>query len=147
MLKRPIKYTDFNGNEITEDFYFNLTKAEVVKMQLSIDEGLAEMLQRIVQTEDKPALIREFENILLMSYGVKSEDGKRFVKNDELRADFLNSAAYDQLFTELITNEQVIADFILGVLPNDMKALVQGNSDQDKPTGIPPQPPMPPKLV
>lgn len=146
MLKRNITYVNFNDEEVTEEAYFNLTKAEVVEMELSSKEGLSEMLQRIVKTEDRPALIREFKNIILMSYGEKSEDGKRFIKSQKLRDEFAQSAAYDQLFTELITTEQVVADFIIGVLPKDLQKLVQDASPQDSPKGLPPtaRPPMPP---
>lgn len=120
MLKRDITYTDFNGNTVTDTFYFNLSKSELVEMEYSHKEGLGEMLQRLIETQDKGAIIGEFKKLVLQAYGQKSEDGKRFIKNEQLREEFVQSPAYDALFMELAMDDQKAAAFIQGVLPKEM---------------------------
>lgn len=121
MLKRDIKYTDFNGDEQTDTFYFNLTRAEIVELEYVEKGGLDEFIRTIVKTEDHKALIKLFKQIVLMAYGQKSDDGKRFIKNDQLREDFEQSAAFDELFIQLATNETTMSTFIQGILPKDMQ--------------------------
>lgn len=120
MLKKTIKYTDFNDVEREEDFYFNLTKSELTEMQLSVDGGLQAWLEKIVKTENRPELIKAFKNIILKSYGEKSADGKRFVKSEELSEAFEQSAAYDELFIELLSNEEKAAEFVNGLIPKGL---------------------------
>ena len=120
MLKKTITYTDFNGNERTEDFYFNLTKAEVMEMEMSTTGGMAEMIQRIVAAQDAPAIINIFKDLVLKAYGQKSPDGKRFVKNNELREEFAQTEAYSQLFMELATDADAAAKFVNGIMPADL---------------------------
>lgn len=120
MLRKTITYTDFNGNERTEDFYFNLTKAELTEMEMVTDGGLTNKLQRIVDTNDTKSMIDTFKDIICRSYGVKSEDGKRFVKNDELRNEFVQSEAYSELFMELVTDPEASAAFINGIIPQGL---------------------------
>lgn len=122
MLKKTITYTDYNGVERTEDFYFNLTKAEILEMELSTEGGLQRMIEKIVAAQDMPALSKYFKQIILMSYGEKSPDGKRFVKNDELREEFSQTEAYSQLYVDLATNDQIAADFVNGIIPDDVSA-------------------------
>lgn len=117
MLKKTITYTDYNGAERTEDFYFNLTKAEVVEMQYSIGGGLKERLERIVQTQDQPAIIREFKGLILKAYGEKSDDGKRFMKSEEISNKFACTEAYSILFMELATNADKASEFVNGITP------------------------------
>ena len=120
MIKKTITYSDFNGNERTEDFYFNLTKAEITKMELSTKGGLAEMIQRIVAAQDTPAIIEVFEDLIKRSYGVKTPDGRGFVKKaDDLEA-FMSTEAYSQLFMELATDADAASKFVNGVVPADM---------------------------
>ena len=120
MIKKTITYSDFNGNERTEDFYFNLTKAEITKMELSTKGGLAEMIQRIVAAQDTPAIIEVFEDLIKRSYGVKTPDGRGFVKRiDDLEA-FMSTEAYSQLFMELATDADAASKFVNGVVPADM---------------------------
>jgi hypothetical protein len=88
MLKKTITYTDYNGVERTEDFYFNLNKAEILEMELSTEGGLQQMIEKIIAAQDMPALSKYFKDIILMSYGEKSPDGKRFIKNQEIRDAF-----------------------------------------------------------
>lgn len=119
MLKKTITYTDYNGNERTEDFYFNLTKAEILEMELSTEGGLQQMIEKIIAAQDMPALSKYFKQIILMSYGEKSPDGKRFIKNDQLREEFSQTEAFSQLYVDLATDDKIAADFINGVIPNE----------------------------
>lgn len=120
MIKKTITYSDFNGNERTEDFYFNLTKAEITKMELSTKGGLAEMIQRIVAAQDTPAIIEVFEDLIKRSYGVKTPDGRGFVKRIEDLEAFMSTEAYSQLFMELATDADAASKFVNGVVPADM---------------------------
>lgn len=120
MLKREITYEDFDGKTTTETFYFNLTKTEIVGLEVGHEGGLEAAVRRIVQTNDNKSLLREFQNIILAAYGIRSEDGKRFIKSDELRLEFEQTAAFDALFMELMTDEGKAAVFIRGVLPADL---------------------------
>ena len=122
MFKKTIKYTDFDGNERKEDFYFNLTKAELLEMQLSIDGGLQGHLERIIKTQSQPELIKMFKDIIMRAYGEKSPDGKRFMKSDEIRQNFECTEAYSELFMELATDSDAAAEFINALLPSDLQA-------------------------
>ena len=125
MLKKTITYEDYNGVERTEDFYFNLTKAEITEMEMSTTGGLAEMIQNIVQAQDAPAIIKIFKDLVLKAYGEKSLDGKRFMKvNDAgvpLSIAFSQTEAYSQLFMELATDAEAAAAFINGIMPKANK--------------------------
>lgn len=128
MLKKTITYTDYNGAERTEDFYFNLSKAEIMEMEMSTTGGLAEMIQKIVAAQDAPAIIKIFKDLVLKAYGEKSADGKRFVKSDEISTAFAQTEAYSQLFMELATDADAAAKFVNGIVPADMsKKLPSGN--------------------
>lgn len=120
MLKKTITYTDYNGNERTEDFYFNLTKAEIMEMEMSTTGGLAEMITRIVAAQDQPAIIKIFKDLVLKAYGEKSADGKRFVKSEEIASGFSQTEAYSILFMELATDADAAAKFVNGIVPADM---------------------------
>lgn len=120
MLKKTIKYVDYNDEEREEDFYFNLTKAELTQMQLSEKGGLDAVLDRILQTRDEPSMIKMFKEIIDLSYGVKSTDGRRFIKNQEVLDDFRQTEAYSVLFMELATNSEAAAEFINGVVPKEV---------------------------
>ena len=117
MLKKTITYTDYNGDQRTEDFYFNLTKAEVTEMEMSIDGGLSGKLHRIVQTKDSKEIIASFKDLILKAYGEKTPDGKRFIKNQEIRDAFEQTEAYSELFMELCLNAEAAAAFVNGVIP------------------------------
>lgn len=120
MIKKTITYTDYNGTERTEDFYFNLNKREITVMELSIKGGLAEMIKRIVDAQDTPAIINVFEDLIQRSYGVKTPDGRGFVKRAEDLESFMATEAYSQLFMELATDADAAATFVNGVVPADM---------------------------
>jgi len=120
MLKKTIVYTDYNGSERTEDFYFNLSKAEVTEMEMSTAGGLAEMINKIVAAQDAPSIIKIFKDLVLKAYGEKSPDGKRFIKSEELSTAFSQTEAYSQLFMELATDADSAAKFVNGIIPNDI---------------------------
>ena len=120
MLKKTIKYTDYDGNEREEDFYLNLNKAEVTEMELSKQGGLSEYIKRIVAAQDAPSLIELFKEIICKSYGEKSLDGKRFVKSKELTEEFTQTEAYAELFVELASNAEEATKFVNGIMPKNM---------------------------
>ena len=124
MLTKSITYKDFNGVERTEEFFFHLTKADLIEMQLSVHGGLDAMIKRIVNTTNEPELIKMFKELILKSYGEPSADGKRFVRFDKdghrLADDFAQTAAYPVLFMELATNADAAAKFVNGITPDDM---------------------------
>lgn len=123
MLKETIKYTDFNGVEREEDFYFNLTKAEITEMEMSVDGGLVERINKIVQAKDAKEIVKIFKTIVLDAYGEKSADGRRFIKTPELREAFSQTMAYSNLFMELATNDVKAAAFIKGIMPKEATAI------------------------
>ncbi len=120
MLKRSISYEDFNGNDATDIFYFNISKPELIELEVEFKEGFSTMLQSIIETNDSKQLIKRFKEIVLMAYGKKSEDGKRFVKSDQLREEFAQTAAYSALFMDLATDDSAAIVFLKGILPKDM---------------------------
>jgi hypothetical protein len=125
MLKKTIKYTDYNGVERNEDFFFNLTKAEIMEMQLGTAGGLADQIAKIIATQDTPKIMEIFKDIIIKSYGEKSADGRRFMKKDEngrpLVNNFVDTEAFSELFTELATDDKAAAAFINGIVPADME--------------------------
>ncbi len=121
MLKKTITYVDYDGNERTEDKYFNLSKAELMEMQLSENGGLDKVLEKMIAEQDNAKLAELFKKIITLSYGEKSIDGKRFIKKPELTEEFLQTEAYSVLFMELITSTEEVAEFIKGVLPKDLQ--------------------------
>lgn len=120
MIKKSITYVDYNGNERTEDHYFNLSKSEIMKMEMSVAGGLAEMIQRVVAAQDQTAIMQIFEDLIHKSYGVKTPDGKGFRKDKDILAAFIATPAYDELFMELATNAEAAANFVNGIIPADM---------------------------
>lgn len=122
MYKRTMTYTDYNGEERTEDFYFNLTKAEITEMELSTEGGLKDKIDRITKAKDVPEIIRLFKELILKAYGVKSPDGKRFIKSDRLSEEFSQTEAYSDFFVELATNSDKAAEFVNGIMPGNQKA-------------------------
>lgn len=124
MLKKNIKYTDYNGVERDEDFYFNLSKAEITEMELGTTGGLSEMIQKIIDTKDIPQIVKLVKDIILKAYGVKSADGKQFIKiNDAgvpLSRAFSQTEAFSVLYMELATDADAAAKFVNGIMPADM---------------------------
>ena len=119
MLKKNIKYVDYDGNDRAEDFYFNLNKAEVIELQLGTVGGLTKTLEKIVQEKDTSRIVEYFKTIILKAYGEKSADGRRFIKSQELRDAFEQTEAYSELFMELASDAKMAAEFINGVLPKE----------------------------
>lgn len=118
MLKKTITYTDYNGVERTEDFYFNLTKAELMEMEMGTTGGFAEMVKRVVAAQDAPTIIKVFKSMILKAYGEKSPDGKHFVKSEEIANAFAQTEAYSDLFMELATDSKAAAEFVNGIIPS-----------------------------
>ena len=121
MIKKTIAYVDYDGNNREEDFYFNLSKAELTELQLSTSGGLQKMIENIIKTKDIPRIIEIFKKIIIASYGIKSPDGRRFIKSKEITDEFTQTEAYSILFMELSTDAEAAANFISGVIPADLK--------------------------
>lgn len=117
MLKKTMTYTDYNGVERTEDFYFNLTKAEVAEMEMGTSGGLAEMISSIVAAKDGPAILKIFKDLVLKAYGKKTPDGRRFEKSEEISKEFSETEAYSDLYIELATDADAAAEFVNGIIP------------------------------
>lgn len=133
MLVKTITYTDYNGVSRTEDFYFNLSRPEIIEMEYSPDGSLTEMIEKLVSPADTPTIIRLIKDFIIKSYGEKSLDGKRLVKSPELATAFSQTEAYTQLFMELVTDSQKASDFINGVLPTltpEQKAQIKKTLDE-----------------
>lgn len=117
MLKKTITYTDYNGNQRTEDFYFNFNKAELVELNVSVEGGLEQMLKRIISEQDSSKIMEIWKTILLKSYGKKSDDGKYFMKSEEISREFSNTEAYSELFMELTFDSEKAIAFVNGIVP------------------------------
>lgn len=118
MLKKTITYTDFDGNERIEDHYFNLTEAEIQESNLRTPGGIEAKLKKIVQAKDPNELVTYFKSFILDAYGVKSDDGRRFIKSEDLKTEFSQTGAYNKLFMELTTDTDAAIAFVQGVIPN-----------------------------
>ena len=121
MIKKTVTYTDYNGVERTESFYFHFSEAEILDMEMSTEGGFAERVQRIIDSKHQTELLKVIKQFVYDAYGVKSEDGKRFMKNDEVKAAFIESPAYSEIFMEMLTNDKLAAEFVNGVVPANMK--------------------------
>ena len=129
MLKKVITYTDYNGVERTEEFLFNLSKAELMEMEMGTAGGLYSMIQGIVDSKDIPAIVDIFKKLLLKAYGKKSPDGRRFIKSDEISQEFAQTEAYSEMYVELATDADAAAAFVNGIIPeipDDKKPAVAG---------------------
>lgn len=120
MYKKTVTYEDYNGNKRTEDFYFNLTKAELMEMQFSTEGGMREYLQRIIDSNDQKRIMEMFKELVLKAYGEKSPDGRRFIKNDEVKEAFSQTEAYSIIFMELSTDADAASAFTNGIMPADI---------------------------
>lgn len=120
MLKKTVTYVDYNGIERTEDFYFNLTKAEVAEMELSVEGGFSKMLEEIVASKDNVRIVSLFKQMVLKAYGEKSADGRRFVKSEEISQAFAQTEAYSEIFMELALNTDAAAAFVNGIMPANL---------------------------
>lgn len=131
MLKKTITFIDYNGAQVTEDYYFNLTKSELAELELGTKGGLEKYLASIITSNDGGLIIETFKMLLQKAYGKKSEDGRRFMKSTEIWLDFLESPAYDNFFIELVTNADAAAAFVNGIMPSDLVQMMEesGNAD------------------
>ena len=132
MLKKTITYTDWNGNEQTEDFYFNLTKTECIELEYAVGSktGMTESLENLIRANDIGSIVRILKDIILTAYGEKSEDGRRFVKNQDVRDGFEQCAAFDELYISLATNSEDAAAFLTGIMPSDISKNLGDNPKQ-----------------
>lgn len=119
MIKKTITYRDFDGNLRTEDYFFNLTQAELTEVENSLNGGLSQLLGKIIKENDQSKIIEYFKKIVLMSYGEKSLDGRLFVKNEQVREEFASTMAYSEIFMELATDDEVAAAFVNGIMPKN----------------------------
>lgn len=117
MIKLTRTYIDYNGMTRTEDFWFNLTQAELIEMEYSSADGLSNMIDRLIAASDTPEIIRAFKKLVLKAYGEKSADGRRFKKGPEIEQEFSEMPVYSDIFMELATNAKLAAEFINGILP------------------------------
>jgi hypothetical protein len=124
MLAKTIEYTDYNGVERKETFYFNLNETELTSMDLENNNDLAGLLQRIIDAKDTPKIVECFKEIIRKSYGVKSDDGRRFIKNEQVFNEFAQTEAYNKLFMELATDDKAGAAFVNGIIPKAIQGQV-----------------------
>lgn len=121
MLKKTISYVDYNGVSRKEDFYFNLSKAELMEMELMTPGGMSSMLTRMVDSRDDTEITKIFKDLILKSYGEKSPDGKYFNKSEEISKAFSQTEAYSELFVELASDSDKAAQFVNGIIPADLQ--------------------------
>lgn len=117
MIKKTITYADYDGNQRTEDFYFNLSKPELMEWEMTTEGGMQNLIARITQEQDVARLILLFKEIIHKSYGEKSLDGKRFIKNEEVLNNFIETEAYNELYMELVQNTDAAIEFVNGIMP------------------------------
>lgn len=127
MLKKLIKYTDYNGTERQENFYFNLNKAELMEMETEVTGGMRQLLEDMMEKQDIPKIMNAFKTIILKAYGEKSPDGRRFFKSEELSTAFTQTEAYNELYMELLSDAKKAAAFITALMPEDMRGDVNDN--------------------
>jgi len=120
LLKKTITYTNFDGNEVTETHYFHLSKADLIKMEVSRKGGLQAYLEEVVRSQDGKQIIETFEMLIRESYGMRTEDG-RFFKNPADANAFMSGEAYSELFMSLVTNADAAAEFVNGIIPSGLE--------------------------
>lgn len=133
MFKKTVTYEDWNGVERTEDFYFNLTRVELAELEYSSipGESMTDHITDLMKSRDMGVVIKTIKQMLLMSYGVKSPDGKRFVKNDDVRTAFEENPAFDILYMELATDADAAAEFVAGIMPSALRDKLGDNPKQE----------------
>lgn len=131
MIKQSISYVDYNGENQTEDFYFNLSKAEILEMMVA-DENIVESLQNLAKNGTATQAMNWFKDLIQKSVGEKSEDGKRFVKSPEITKNFMESPAFSEFLFDIIQNPAKSEPFVQGLLPNDVLAAMQTEIEGEK---------------
>ena len=134
MIKIPLKYVDYDGNEREEEYRFNLSKAELIDMEYSTEGGLKQRLDSIIKAKDTTKIYKLFVSIIDKSYGVKSPDGRGFRKSKELLEDFKQSEAYSELMMKIIGDSKFAADFVDGILPSDLREKIKESSENTEVT-------------
>lgn len=120
MIKKTVTYKDLNGKERTETFYFHYFESEIMDMEMSEEGGLAERIQRIIDAKDQASLLKVIKKFVVDAYGIKSDDGRRFIKSQEVKDAFVECPAYSKIYMELLTNDELAAEFVNKVVPEDM---------------------------
>lgn len=136
MIKRTITYKNFNDEEVTEDLYFHLSETELIKLESTIPGGLSGQFQKLVAAEDGKTIMEVMENMILLAYGKRSEDGRHFVKNAQIKEDFASSGAYNALFMQLVTDANFAAEFGSGILPKELMEEAQKTAAGEKLTAV-----------
>lgn len=143
MIKKTITFKDLDGNDLTEDFYFAINTAEVTELVV-MDESLMEFFEKISEHQDGDELplkgsevMQVFKRFISMSVGKRSEDGRRFIKNDDIRDDFMQTNAYSTLFMDLVTNPTEAANFINGIIPDNLPEIVENMAKNQETTDVP----------
>ena len=131
MIKKTTTYTDFNGVTRTEDFYFNITEAELVEMEVGVEGGMRNLLEKIIRENDKKMIYEYLKKIVLTAYGEKSADGRRFVKSEELRNGFAPTEACSNIILDLCNGDNAASDFIKGVLPSKLSSQVEASANAE----------------
>jgi hypothetical protein len=149
MLKKQITFDNFDGETVVETHYFNLSKPEIIEMQVEDNVGMAKILQNIVDTNDEQEMVKRFKGLILQAYGIKSEDGRRFIKSDQIREEFSQTEAYNTLFMEIVNDDKAAISFINGILPKDLQgeiteANLKAKTAEMLGTKTPTAPPVPP---
>lgn len=134
MLKKDITYKDFDDNEVTETFYFNLTEPEIVDLEVEVDGGLGSLIETVMKTDERKTLVDIFKKVILISYGQRSEDGRRFIKSDQLSEEFSQTAAFPALYMELLTVNDAAADFFLGIIPSSIRDVAMKELEKNSTT-------------
>ena len=131
MIKQDITYTNFEGEQETETLYFHLNKVELMEMQVSEKRGLAQYITDIQKAENNKEIFRLFKEIVLRAYGERSDDGKKFIKNERLREEFEGSLAYEELMVKVVTEADFAAKFVNGIMPAGMADQIAARMGQD----------------
>lgn len=124
MYIKEVEYTDFSGIKRKERYYFHLSESEVLKLEYSTDKSLGQTIKDMLDSNDQPAIMRKFDELIALAYGVRSDDGKEFMKSEELTNKFMHSAAYNEIFIEMATDARQVAAFVNAVIP-DMKGVIE----------------------
>ena len=139
MIKKTITYTDYNGEKQTEDFYFNLNKAELAELEFGEEGGFASYIQKVIDSNSGKDIIANFKRIIGLAYGQRTEDGRRFVKSEVLKEEFFQSEAYSELFAELVTDGDQAAKFVSGLVPADLLDQAEAAEKSEEPKGEAPK--------
>lgn len=118
MIKKTVNYINFNGEEVTEECYFNLSKAEITEMEVIVEGGYTKLLEDVVASKDNRKILEVFKDLILKAYGIKSEDGRRFMKSDKLSEEFSQTEAFSEVFMDLATNSKSATAFVEGIIPS-----------------------------